>query len=142
MLVLGSILWACFTIAARASRLSPLEATAVVSVTSGAFMLPLFLANADSGLTAGGQHQQIIWQAIFQGIVTGIAAVLFYSRAVMSLGATKAAVMIALIPVFATIIGAVFLHEIPSELELFGIALLSAGVAIVSLAGRNRHEQP
>jgi inner membrane transporter RhtA len=40
------------------------------------------------------------------------------------------ALMLALLPVFATVIGAVVLGQIPSPAELAGIALVVAGVAV------------
>ena len=40
------------------------------------------------------------------------------------------ALMLALLPAFAVVVGAVVLHRIPSVRELAGIALVIAGVAI------------
>jgi inner membrane transporter RhtA len=40
------------------------------------------------------------------------------------------ALMLALLPAFAVVVGAVVLHQIPSARELAGIALVIAGVAI------------
>ena len=40
------------------------------------------------------------------------------------------ALMLALLPAFAVIVGAVVLHQIPTPRELAGIALVIAGVAI------------
>jgi inner membrane transporter RhtA len=38
--------------------------------------------------------------------------------------------MLALLPVFATIIGAIVLRQLPTPLDLAGIALVTAGVAV------------
>ena len=46
------------------------------------------------------------------------------------------ALMLALLPVFATIIGAIVLHQLPTSQDLAGIALVVAGVALHQVPGQ------
>ena len=46
--------------------------------------------------------------------------------------------MLALLPVFATVIGAIALHQLPTREDVAGIALVVAGVALHQQAHRER----
>ncbi len=49
--------------------------------------------------------------------------------------------MLALLPAFATIIGAVVLHQIPTILDVAGITLVVLGVAAVHQEGNETNER-
>jgi drug/metabolite transporter (DMT)-like permease len=79
LFVSAGLAWACYTIAMRRARLDGLHAAALAATTSLALYLPIY------GYVAGTSVFQapltdIAPQAIVQGFLTGIVALLLYGR--------------------------------------------------------------
>ncbi|MBL8397385.1 MAG: DMT family transporter [Candidatus Accumulibacter sp.] len=71
----------------------------------------------------------------YTGIFPGFLGYVFYNRAVGEVGASKASLFIHLMPVFGTLLSAIFLDEIPHAYHYLGIALIFAGIYLTT-AGR------
>jgi len=127
MFVLGGVFWASYTIASRALKVDPLHATAVVAVLSMVLYVPgyAWLAGAD---LAAAPWREIVIQAVFQGVLSAIVALLFYTRAVAILGAARGAVFAALVPTFSLLLAIPLLRETPTALQLVGVAFVTAGM--------------
>ena len=65
---------------------------------------------------------------MFQGLVSAVVALLFYTRAVAILGAARGAVFAALTPSFSLLFAIPLLHEIPTRLQLAGVVFVTAGM--------------
>jgi drug/metabolite transporter (DMT)-like permease len=129
MFVLGGVFWASYTIASRAWRVEPLHATAVVGVLSMLLYAPFYawLAGAD---LATAPWREIAIQAVFQGVLSAIVALLAYTRAVAILGAARGAVFAALVPAFALLLAIPLLAEKPTPLQLTGVAFVTVGMLL------------
>jgi drug/metabolite transporter (DMT)-like permease len=66
-------------------------------------------------------------QVVFQGLLSGAASIFLFTRAVILLGAGRAAVFPALVPPFTLLIGYLVLGVVPSALQLFGLVLVLVG---------------
>ena len=130
MFALGGLFWASYTIALRAWRVEPHHATAVVGVLSMVAYLPAYA-------WLGGAHlvtapwREIAIQAVFQGVLSAVVALLLYTRAVAILGAARGAVFAALVPAFSLLLAIPLLHERPTPLQLAGVAFVSLGMVLV-----------
>ena len=58
-------------------------------------------------------------------------ALLFYTKAVTVLGATRGSIFGGLVPCIASVLGIFVLCEVPSTLEVVGVILASAGMIYV-----------
>ena len=67
-------------------------------------------------------------QIVVQGALSGVVAVLAYTRAVQLLGPGRAALFPALVPAVAVALGVPIAGEIPAPLQLAGIALATLGL--------------
>ena len=105
-------------------RLPPMRATAVTSVLSLAG-LPILYFSYDNFLAAG--FFENLLQALVQGVFAGPAATYLFTRAVVLLGAGRAAVYPSLVPPFSLLIGFLTLGEVPSVSQLIGLAVVIAG---------------
>jgi drug/metabolite transporter (DMT)-like permease len=126
----AGVMWALFSVLSRRWSISPIAATAAVSVLSGAIYLPIYLfTNGVSNLAALPTHAmaQLI---IVHGILSGVVAVYAFGRAVEMLGAARAAAFPALVPVVATLVGIPLTGEIPSFLQIGGLIVVTLGLAI------------
>jgi drug/metabolite transporter (DMT)-like permease len=74
----------------------------------------------------------IALQAIVQGFLTGIVALLLYGRMVGLLGATSGAAFLALTPAMTALMGIPILGELPSLTDWMAIVVISIGVYIVT----------
>jgi len=130
MFVLGGLLWASYTLATRAWGVPPLQATAIVAVLSMLGYVPFYAAAAGSHLAAA-PWREIVIQAVFQGVLSAVVALVFYTRSVALLGAARGAVFGALVPSFALLFAIPILGEIPTRLQIVGVAVVTAGMLLV-----------
>ena len=70
----------------------------------------------------------------YTGIFPGFLGYVFYNRAVGEVGASKASLFIHLMPVFGTLLAAIFLAEIPRSYHYLGIALIFTGIYLTTSA--------
>ncbi|MCB1966243.1 MAG: DMT family transporter, partial [Candidatus Accumulibacter sp.] len=70
----------------------------------------------------------------YTGVFPGFLGYVFYNRAVAEVGASKASLFIHLMPVFGTILAAIFLAEIPQPFHYVGIVLIFAGIYLTTAA--------
>lgn len=135
LLLLSGLSWGLFTLLLRVWSLAPLQAAAVVSVLSLPYVF-VYLIIADAPLsTATWQH--FTWQAIYQGFVVTIGAIVMLAYAVRGLGAQTAALFAPLIPIGATLAGALFLGESITAVQAGGIALVAIGMVWGNLTTGN-----
>ena len=74
---------------------------------------------------------------VYTGTLPSFVGYIFYNRAVGEVGASKASLLIHLMPVFGTLLSAVFLGEVPQTYHFVGIALIFTGIYLTT-SGRSR----
>jgi drug/metabolite transporter (DMT)-like permease len=136
----GDILFVCagfmgaiYAVRMRRSGLSAMEGAALISIYSMLIYLPLYAALwlPSSGLFAISRAE-LMFQGFYQGVLMGAVSLYSLSRAIVTLGATRATAFISLVPVLGSVLGTVILNEIPSIIEYAGVALISAGVFLAA----------
>lgn len=135
LFVLGGLMWATYTIATRRYNVGSMHATIVVSVYSMILYTPFyFLVKGDSFL----QHspRDLIFQAVYQGVLVSIFALFFYSKAVFLLGSTVGSTFAALVPGAAVVLAAIFLGEQLSALSIAGLSTVTLGMVLCLARGR------
>jgi drug/metabolite transporter (DMT)-like permease len=128
LFVIAGASWAVFTVVARAWRVDALVATAIVSVLSLAY-LPLYFALFGLRLLAA-PPSAVLLQAVFQGFLTGVVALILFMRAVTLLGAGRAALFVAVVPAMGALFAAPVLGESLTPPTLVGAALVSLGMVL------------
>jgi drug/metabolite transporter (DMT)-like permease len=91
----AGFVWACYTVAMRRARLDGLHAAAIAGVGSLALYLPAYALIAGTSVFNAPPFD-IALQAVVQGVLTAIVALLLYGRMVGLLGATAGAAFVAL----------------------------------------------
>ena len=135
-LLAASICWSAYGIMAQRLAIPPLRAAALVAVLSALAFLPAyFLTIGASGLLAVGLEQLIV-QAIYQGVLIGAVSILVYTRAIATLGATGAALFTAAVPCLTTVAAVPLLDEIPNITVWTGVAIVSIGMIVAALGRR------
>jgi drug/metabolite transporter (DMT)-like permease len=72
----------------------------------------------------------LLWQVLWQGILIGCIALIAFNHAIARLGPERASAVVALVPVLSAILGLLFLGEVPSNVEIAAVLVISAGVSI------------
>lgn len=124
-------MWALFTVLLRYWRVDPMAATASVSVLSGLIYSPLYLAEHGLSAFASLSVESLLLQALVLGVLTGIVALYSYGRAIEMLGPSRAALLPALTPAAAILIGALIGSGLPSSMQSAGLVVLSVGLVLV-----------
>jgi drug/metabolite transporter (DMT)-like permease len=131
LFLVASFLSACFTVVMLQAKLDPLHAAALVSTGSLVIYLPIYLVFFGTRL-AQLPLADFTVQALFQGVVVTIVALLLYGRAVAVLGASGGSAFGALVPALSALLAIPLLGEWPNETDWLGIVLISAGVYLAS----------
>lgn len=125
----GSLMFSFYAAAQRNSGLDALEATALVNF----WTLPMAcIIAAVWGLDFSAVGAVAIgWTAIAQ-FASGVLAIITYTYAVMTLGASKGAAFIALTPAVVALASDWFLGQPASPMTWVGVVVVSIGVLIAS----------
>jgi drug/metabolite transporter (DMT)-like permease len=127
----AALAWAGYTVAMRRARLDGLHAAAIAAVASLVLYVPIYATAAGARLLDAPAFD-VALQALVQGVLTAIVALLLYGRMIGLLGATAGAAFVALTPAATALLGIPVLGEWPSTTDWAAIALISVGVYLVS----------
>lgn len=128
--MLGAVLvWAIYTVglAWRPAGVHPMLMLAAMTCVGLAFLFPAYLWEIASGRQIN-VHLASLASLAYVGIFPSFLGYIFYNKGVAEVGANKASLFIHLMPVFGTLLSAVFLGEIPYWYHYLGIGLIFSGI--------------
>jgi drug/metabolite transporter (DMT)-like permease len=128
LFVLAGAAYALFAIYSQRHRISAVHAAAIVSVFSLVAYAPFYLVFGDPGDIVRAPVREVVIQVIVQGVMVAIFATWFYASAINIIGAGRAVIFVALMPVFSVTLAIPLLHEWPTRLEWIGLALVFVGI--------------
>lgn len=120
-------LWALYTISSRVWQVEAFHATTLVSVLSMFIYAPIYFFLTDPKLFSA-PVSEVAFQGVMQGVLTAVLALLFFSKSVNLIGASKGAVFGALVPAVALLLSIPVLNEFPSLVEIIGVMVVSLGM--------------
>lgn len=128
LFALAGLMWAGFAVLSKRWGVSPIAATAVVSVLSAVVYAPLFLATRGTDVLLAQPMATLIQQIVVQGVLSGVVSVFAFGRAVELLGAPRAAAFPALVPVVAILTGVPVTGELPNIVQAVGLIVVTLGL--------------
>ena len=131
LFVSASFMTACYTVAIRRTRIDGLHAAAIAAVASLLLYLPVYLVFFENGLFSVPMSD-LVFQALYQGVLTAAISLALYGRAIHLLGASNAAAFVALGPIMAALMAIPVLGEWPSRIAWAAILIIATGVYLVS----------
>lgn len=131
LLLWAALNYAVYTLAFRASGLTPIEATGIIAFWSLLMILPFGTMPVIEALRAGHVHE-VVFQAVLQGVLAGIIALVAFNTGIERLGASKGTAFVALVPVVATLFAIPILGEWPDVAAIVGVVTTSLGVLLAS----------
>ncbi|MEO8024150.1 DMT family transporter [Polaromonas sp.] len=131
LFILAAMVWAMYTLTFRGSGLTPWQGAAVINAWSSLLLLPMLLAlGAPRLLTA--PWTDVAWQALGQGVAAGLLGLVTYMIAIAKLGAARASLSAALVPLSTALGAAWLLGEPLGAGTLVASGLVACGVALAS----------
>ncbi len=127
----AGLFWAIFGTLLRHYRMSGTRAVAVVGVLSIVVYAPIYGILTDfAGILRMSLTENLI-QVVVQGLLSGVVPIYLFTRAVILIGAGRAATFPALVPGFSLIIGYLALGIVPSLPQVIGLVIVVIGFRFV-----------
>ncbi|MBV9111889.1 MAG: DMT family transporter [Hyphomicrobiales bacterium] len=126
LFALSGCMWAGFGFLANRWKASSVGAAASISILS-LMSVPLWAFSLTLHLDEVSLWASLL-QALFQGVIVGIVALYFYTRAVALLGAVQAALFVPLTPIVTAVIDFIWLGEQASLAEMIGMIAVIGGM--------------
>jgi drug/metabolite transporter (DMT)-like permease len=127
----SAFMTACYTVAIRCAGIDGLHAAAIAAVVSVLFYLPIYFVFFEDDLF-NKPTADLVFQALYQGVLTAAISLALYGRAIRLLGASRAAAFVALGPTMTALIGIPVLGEWPSSVVWAAVVIITAGVYLAS----------
>lgn len=123
----AGLMWAIFTLCLRHWGINGIHAATIVGALSLLIYAPAhaLIFGFDTMIAAGWLENLI--QLAVQGLFAGLLALFLFARTVSALGAGRASTFPALVPGLTMLIGFLALGEIPTPLQLLGLAIVAVG---------------
>jgi len=144
MFVGAGMLWALFSYFCKRWLVPPLVATATVAIGSAMVYVPIYLwLNGFTKLLII-PISTLFTQAVVQGALSGVLAVLAYSKVVQIMGVSKASMFPAMVPSVALLFGIQAVGETPTTLQWFGVMVSLIGFVMINKIQlrKNQYGQP
>jgi drug/metabolite transporter (DMT)-like permease len=128
--MLGAVLvWGLYTVGLqwRPQGLDPMVMLLAFTVVGLAALAPFYAWELGSGRSID-LHTGALLGILYTGIFPGFLGYVFYNAGVAAVGPARGSLFIHLMPVFGTILAAIFLGERPQWFHFAGIALVFAGI--------------
>lgn len=127
-------LWALYNVLLRRrpADITPMELLTLCSLIAVVVLLPFYLWE---NLVAGGGMAltvPTVVTVLYVGIFASVAALTFWNRGVMAIGAARAGLFSHLLPVFITVTAIIFLDERLFPHHLAGISLIFIGIFLAT----------
>jgi drug/metabolite transporter (DMT)-like permease len=125
------IIWALYTVGLgwRPAGVHPMLLLAAFSTVGLAALAPAYAWEIAQGRYIH-VHTGSLAALAYVGIFPSFIGYIFYNRGVAEVGANRASLFIHLMPVFGTLLAALFLGEIPVWYHYLGIALIFTGIGL------------
>lgn len=128
-MLLAVLFWALYTVglAWRPADVDPMLALAAFIVCGLLALIPAAVVEHASGLEIWFTPTSIAGM-LYIGVFPSFLGYIFYNRGIALVGANKGALFLHLMPVFGTVLAAVFLGERPAWFHLAGIVMIFCGI--------------
>ena len=133
LILLGSVLWALYTIGCRrwVAGATPIE-TSTWTMLSGALVLGIVAFRMEAPLTAFVHAPAVAWAStLWMALVGSALALIFWQVGIARRGPGATSVLFNLVPVSALVVAAIF-GRTPHMMQIAGIAVALFGIMLAS----------
>ncbi len=131
----ASLSWAVFTIFLKKWHVRALDVTLTVGVCSMLAYMPIYLLFLPKNI-AQAPLQDIVLQAVFQGVFVVCIAMILFIKATEHLGPVRISMLMSLVPALGAILAVPVVGEPLTQVVIAGIALVTTGALLGALGKR------
>lgn len=102
LLIGASLCWAMYTVLLKHWGMKPMDSTIAVTLMAAAIYLPVYFLFLPHNIAAVPVHEWAFY-AFCQGVLIAVVQMIFYTRAVAQLGATRLAMVTSCVPILAAL---------------------------------------
>lgn len=139
LLVCASLAWATYSVMVRKWVFDVWLLTRFLAVASALIYIPIYLLWLPKNLAAAS-WSMLALQAVYQGVITTIVAMLLFLRAIAILGPERTGAIVAIVPVVVGLVAVPLLDE-PLTLWLIGGMVLVSGGAYLAARPLPQHRR-
>ncbi|NRA85101.1 MAG: DMT family transporter [Gammaproteobacteria bacterium] len=125
-LIGGAWCWAVFSVLIKRWGITPWHATVSLAVITCVIYLPFYVAFLPKNISMI-LLPDIVVQAFYQGFMATIVQMIFYVRAVQSIGPSSMGAMMAVVPLLSGVSAIFIFNEVASLALISGLILVSIG---------------
>ncbi len=127
----ASLSWAFYTVLLRRWNFPPMECAIAVTVLAIVLYLPVYVLFLPKNIM-DAPWQNLALHGFYQGILVAVVQMIFYTRAVSQLGATRLAMVTSTVPVLASVVAAIMpqLNESLTTPIIIGLVFVMLGAYI------------
>ena len=125
LLASASLCWALYTVLLKRWNIPPMDSAIAVTLLAAIIYLPIYYCFLPTNLAATPVHEWVFY-AFMQGIIIAVVQMIFYTKSVALLGATRLALVTSCVPVLASVAAVPLLDEpltLPICIGLFFVVL-------------------
>jgi drug/metabolite transporter (DMT)-like permease len=122
----AGLVFSVFGLMLRLWRIAPVRAVLVISVISIAYVPVHWAVFGFATMIEAGWIENLL-QIVVQGVFSGALSIYLFTRAVVLLGASRAAIFPALVPALTLLTGFLALGDVPSAIQLAGLVTVGVG---------------
>jgi drug/metabolite transporter (DMT)-like permease len=132
--LLSALFYAAYLIGSGrvVGRVGSLRFACFAGLTSCAAVVMHFLVTRDAALIVS-QPAPVYWLTLLMAVVSTVLPIVLTSEGIRRIGASHASIMASIGPVATIFLGAMFLGESVTAIQLLGAALVLAGMLTISL---------
>ncbi len=136
MFVIGGLMWALTASLQKKWNLQPMDIASFVSVLGAVVFIPYYLATHSLEPINNLSSEMLWFLIIVQGVLSGVVALIAFTKAVVLLGAARASLFPTLVPAIAILIGIPITGEIPDNFQWAGLCIVTTGLVIAVIGSR------
>ena len=129
LLVAASFTWALYTVLLKRWNIPPMDSAIAVTLIASILYLPVYYFFLPSNLAAVPVHE-LAFYAFMQGVIIAVVQMIFYTKAVSLLGATRLALLTSCVPVLASIAAVPLLGEPLTTPIIIGLIFVVLGAYV------------
>lgn len=137
LLIGASLCWAMYTVLLKHWDMKPMDSAIAVTLMAAVFYLPVYFLFLPHNIAAVPIHEWAFY-AFCQGVLIAVVQMIFYTRAVSQLGATRLAMVTSCVPVLGALIAVPLLDEPVTLPIIIGLVFVVCGAII----GNRKHAAP
>ncbi len=131
LFIIAGIFFAGYLVVGRLWNITTMQVLLCSSVVNAAYYIPIWFFFLPKGFTEATQGQ-ILLQTLYQGLIPGLLGLVLVAYASRNIGASLTAAFMAAVPTLGTVLGVIFLEEVPGWAGWLSLFVLTPGILLVA----------